>query len=79
MMHYPTRGTDLREDNAVLSPGLLNYNRELRLICLCGAHAHPIPLFLTFLALAHALHPPLSSLSQPNNKSRLQLRACTER
>lgn len=47
MMLHPTQGNDLRGDNAVLSLGLVKYNKELGLLCRWRAPAHPI-----FLCLA---------------------------
>lgn len=69
-MHHYTEEKDFRADNTALSHSFVNYNTELGLICHCAAPAHPIPLSQAFFpALASGLHPPLSSLSQMNNKS----------
>lgn len=67
-MLYPTQGKDLRADNAVLSPGLVNYNRELGLICWCGAAAHPIPLSQAFSSFSPC-PTPTTFLSQSGSLS----------
>ncbi len=54
-MLYSTQGRDSRADYAVLSPGLVNYNRELGLICSWGAPAHSILLLLAFSSFSPAL------------------------
>lgn len=74
MMLHPTQGNDLRGDNAVLSLGLVKYNKELGLLCWWRAPAHPI--FLCLASFFFSRFSPFSTptafflfYSQTNNKS----------